>query len=94
VIESLSKGEIRAAGACKGLTVGVTIPGVNCGVYAAYFSSRRNLSQRVGRTIRDATADIANNFYLVAKNTQQEEWLKNMLEDIDKDYIKYLKYEI
>jgi len=93
VIENLSKGKIRAAGACKGLTVGVTIPGVNCGIYAGYFGAKRVLSQRVGRTIRDATADIANNYYLVAKNTQQEEWLKNMLEDIDKEYIKYLDYK-
>ena len=92
IIHDFSKANTGILGACKGLTVGVTLPGVNCGIYSSYFSSRRNASQRIGRTIRDAKADIANNFYLVAKNTQQVEWLKTMLQDVDRKYIK--KFEI
>lgn len=89
VIGSFNNGEIDILGSCKSLTMGVNLTGANVAIYDSYFSSKTNAQQRAGRSRRIATDQKACNIYLVAKDTQMEEWFNNMISWTDREIAKY-----
>lgn len=85
--------EIDQLAVVEALNEGVNIPEVNGAVIVQLSSSKRDLVQRLGRTIRARPGHKAIIWILVTLDTPDEDWFKNAIEPLDKKCIHYLHYK-
>jgi len=85
--------EINQLAVVEALNEGVNLPEVNGAVIVQLSSSKRDLVQRLGRTIRARPGHKAIIWILVTLGTPDEEWFKNAIESLDKNCIHYLHYK-
>ena len=69
------------------ITEGMNITNIEAGIITQLDGKERLFIQKAGRVLR-ADDPIAYIFYY--KNTQDEVYLKNALENIDEKYVKYI----
>jgi superfamily II DNA or RNA helicase len=72
-------GETDILLSAKALNTGVSINRISNAIVSSYSSSKLLAIQTVGRTLRlDESKLMANVYYLVIKNSQEEKWLQNI----------------
>lgn len=74
-------------GSFKKLKQGANIEGLDSIILMSYYGVALDWIQRIGR-LRD-NGEEGDVYILLTKNTQEEIWFSNMLQDFNKDYIKY-----
>ena len=84
IIESFNNKEISNLFAVGMLQEGQNLVDIEAGVIIQLDNVERAFIQKFGRTLR---ADSPKQYIFYYKNTRDEEYLKNVYEEIDKDYI-------
>lgn len=81
--------EINQISCVKRLNEGENLPDLDKAIIVQLNSQEKDLVQRIGRLIRYRKGHKAHILILVAKDTQDEVWLSNALENIDKSIIDF-----
>lgn len=89
IIQNFNDGKINNLFAVGMLQEGVNLNNIEAGVIIQLDGEERTFIQKFGRTLR---ADSPKQYIIYYRATRDEEYLKNALENIDKDYIQV--YEI
>ena len=89
IIDSFNEGNINSLFAVGMLQEGQNLKGIQAGVIVQLDGKERAFIQKFGRSMR-AEDPIQYIFYY--RYTQDEKWMKNVLEGIDQNFIK--EYEI
>ena len=89
IIDSFNEGSINSLFAVGMLQEGQNLKGIQAGVIVQLDGKERAFIQKFGRSMR-AEDPIQYIFYY--RYTQDEKWMKNVLEGIDQNFIK--EYEI
>ena len=76
------------------LSEGVNIPGLKQGIIMHAYGNERKSSQRIGRLLRLNPDEKAIVHILCYKNTVDERWVKEALEDFDQNKIVWRSYDI
>ena len=71
------------------LSEGVNIPNLKEGIIMHAYGNNRKSAQRIGRLLRLNPKDKAIIHVLCYKNTVDEKWIKDALEDLDQNKISY-----
>jgi len=79
--------KVRMLSSVKALNEGFNVPDASLGIVAGSNSTKRTFIQQLGRTVRYQDEKIAIFINLYSPDTQEESWLKNRLEGIDKSTI-------
>lgn len=74
--------EINVLGAFKKLKQGANLPKLDNIIITSYYSSTKDLIQRVGRLRKD-NERIGNVIILLTKGTREQDWFYKMFKDID-----------
>jgi superfamily II DNA or RNA helicase len=85
--DSFEKGKIKTIGSFKKLKQGANLDGLDNCIMMSYYSTSKDLIQRIGR-LRD-NGRKGNIFIILTQGTQEEVWLKKMLEDVQHLNITY-----
>ena len=88
-LEMFKKGEIDILTCVSQLNEGVNIPDLKVGIMLHSYGNERKFSQRLGRLLRLNPDDTAYIHVLCYKNTVDEKWVMQALEDLDQSKIKY-----
>lgn len=88
------KGRITKLSCVLQLNEGVNIPGLKQGIIMHAYGNERKASQRIGRLLRLNPDDKAIVHILCYKNTVDEKWVKEALEDFDQSKIVWRDYDI
>jgi len=91
ILEKFNKGEINHISACQILNEGVNLTECQYGIFANINSSAILQRQRCGRLLRHQKPIIIVPFY---KGTREEEIVKKMFEDYDKNLIQVVRSKI
>lgn len=84
VIDRFNKGEINHLFAVNMLQEGQNLNDIDAGIIVQLDGQERAFVQKFGRTLR---ADSPEQYIFYYKGTRDEEYLENVLEDIDKGYV-------
>jgi len=79
--------KVRILSSVKALNEGFNVPDASIGIIAGSNSTKRTFIQQLGRVVRYQKDKIAIFINLYSPDTQEESWLKNRLEGIDKSTI-------
>lgn len=71
---------------------GDNIPNLDSAIVVQINAKDRRLIQRIGRIVRYRPGHRARIYILIARGTQDEEWLKTATEGLDPSNIRYFKY--
>jgi len=71
------------------LNEGVNIPNLKCGLILHSYGNERKLKQRLGRLLRLNPNDTATIHILCYKDTVDQKWVENALEDLDQNKITW-----
>lgn len=77
MIEDFISGKIKTIHSCKKLDEGFDVPDASVAIILGFDSSEIKSTQRRGRVVRQYENKIAEIFYIVIKDTQEEKWFKN-----------------
>jgi superfamily II DNA or RNA helicase len=77
MIEDFTAGKIKTIHSCKKLDEGFDVPDASVAIILGFDSSEIKSTQRRGRVVRQYENKIAEIFYIVIKDTQEEKWFKN-----------------
>ena len=77
MIEDFAAGKIKTIHSCKKLDEGFDVPDASVAIILGFDSSEIKSTQRRGRVVRQYENKIAEIFYIVIKDTQEEKWFKN-----------------
>lgn len=83
-ITKFNKDKIKHITSCNILDEGINLQNCKVGIYASLNSSERMVKQKLGRLLRHKKPIIIIPYY---KNTRDEELVKKMLEDYNKDLV-------
>ena len=72
------------------LNEGVNIPDLKCGLILHSYGNERKLKQRLGRLLRLNPNDTATVHILCYKDTVDQKWVENALEDLDQSKITWI----
>lgn len=84
---------INRLSAVQSLNVGVNIPNLDNAVIHQVQSKERHLIQRIGRIVRWRKNHKANIYIVYAKDTVDEDWVKNAIININESNIKHISYK-
>jgi len=93
--ENLAKfasGEITRLSAVEQLSEGVTVPNLKHIIIMHSYGNEKKASQKIGRALRLNRDEVASVHILCFKNTIDETWVANSLEDFDISKIKWIKW--
>lgn len=85
--DKFNKSNKGLIGSFKKLKQGANIEGLDSVILMSYYGVALDWIQRIGR-LRD-NGEEGDVYILLTKNTQEEIWFNNMLQDFNKDNIKY-----
>ena len=86
-LKMFKDGEINKLSAVLQLNEGVNIPNLKYGIILHAYGNERKASQRIGRLLRLNPDDVATVHILCYKNTVDEKWVKQSLENFDQSKI-------
>ena len=89
IIDKFNEGEISSLFAVGMLQEGVNLTNIQVGIIIQLDGEERAFIQKFGRTLR---ADTPEQYIIYYKDTRDEEYLNNALENIDTKYIKKADY--
>lgn len=89
-LEDFKKGIINRLSCVLQLNEGVNIPNLKVGIILHAYGNERKASQRIGRLMRLNPKDTAIIHILCYKDTVDEQWVKQALEDYDPSKIKWV----
>lgn len=89
ILDSFNTGKINHITACNMLNEGMNLTNCQIGIYANLNSSETIVKQRTGRLLRHEKPIIIIPYF---KNTRDEELVKLMIEDYNKDLIKIINF--
>lgn len=90
LLQMFDDDEIRELSSVRSLTLGLNIKGANWAIMESYNSSPTDALQRLGRTDRLSTDDVANVVILVPEGTQANEWFNKFSESLDLSEALYI----
>ena len=86
MIEDFISGKIKTLNSCQRLNEGFDCPDASVAIMLGFDSSEIKSIQRKGRVVRKFENKIAEIFYIVIKDTQEEKWFRDSHKK-DHDYI-------
>jgi superfamily II DNA or RNA helicase len=89
-LEQFKLGNISELSCVLQLNEGVNIPDLKRGIILHSYGNERKLRQRLGRLLRLNPDDTSTIDILCYKDTVDETWVKNALEDLDQNKITWL----
>ena len=92
-LEAFKRSEINRLGVVESLNEGHNIPMVDGAVIVQLNSNKRDLVQRIGRTIRFRPGHTAIIWIFVVLDTVDEDWFKKAIEAFDPSKISYTHYK-
>jgi len=88
-LASFIKGDIMKMVAVDQLNEGVNVTGLKEGIIMHAYGNERRASQRIGRMLRLNPSETATVHILCYRNTIDEQWVRQALEDFDQSKIYY-----
>jgi len=88
-LELFSDGRIDKLSCVLQLSEGVTIPKLKAGIIMHAYGNERKTAQRIGRLLRLNPTETATCHILCYKNTQDETWVNNAIQDFDQSKVLY-----
>lgn len=89
-LQQFKEGNISELSCVLQLNEGVNIPNLKRGIILHSYGNERKLRQRLGRLLRLNPDDTSTIDILCYKNTVDETWVKNALEDLDQNKITWI----
>ena len=93
-LELFKNGSINTLSTVHQLSEGVNIPNLKQGIIMHAYGNERKSAQRIGRLLRLNPDDTAVVHILCYKNTMDEYWVKEALENFDKNKITYKTFNV
>ena len=93
-LEMFKSGLINQLSSVMQLNEGVNIPELKQGIIMHSYGNERKSSQRIGRLLRLNPDDTAIVHILCYKNTIDEKWVKDALEEFDQSKITWIDFKI
>ncbi|HPP18463.1 MAG TPA: DEAD/DEAH box helicase family protein [Candidatus Dojkabacteria bacterium] len=90
-LERFKRGDILDLACVLQLNEGVNIPNLRTGIIMHAYGNERKASQRIGRLMRLNPKEKSTIHILCYKDTVDETWVKNALEDYDQSKITWTK---
>lgn len=87
--QDFKDGKIMRLGAVTTIAEGVNIPALDTGFVVQAMSKSLHMVQRTGRLLRKDTDKVATVIVLSLDGTQDEKWVRNALQDFDREKIKH-----
>ncbi len=84
--------EINRLYCVKAVNEGHNFPSVDKGIIEQIDSNDKNLTQRIGRTIRFRPGHEALLYIVVAEGTQDAVWAEKALSNVDKNKVEYIRF--
>ena len=88
------EGESDLLGVVDTINEGVNLPDVDCVIIEQLNSQAREFIQRIGRGLRYREGHQTKIYIIVSKGTQDEQWMREAIEQIPQDKIKYVTFKI
>jgi superfamily II DNA or RNA helicase len=88
-LEKFKKGEVLDLACVLQLNEGINIPYLRSGIILHAYGNERKSSQRIGRLLRLNPKDKSTIHILCYKDSVDETWVRNALEDYDKSKIEW-----
>ena len=88
-LEMFSDGRINTLSCVLQLSEGVNIPNLKQGIILHAYGNERKSAQRIGRLLRLNPEDTSVCHILCYKDTIDETWVSNALEEFDQTKIRY-----
>ncbi len=88
-LELFSDGRIDKLSCVLQLSEGITIPKLKAGIIMHAYGNERKTAQRIGRLLRLNPTETATCHILCYKNTQDETWVNNAIQDFDQSKVLY-----
>ncbi len=89
-LDWFKEGKITKLSCVLQLNEGVNIPNLKCGLILHSYGNERKLKQRLGRLLRLNPDDKATVHILCYKDTVDEKWVEEALEDLDQSKITWI----
>ncbi len=89
-LDWFKEGKITKLSCVLQLNEGVNIPNLKCGLILHSYGNERKLKQRLGRLLRLNPDDKATVHILCYKDTVDEKWVEEALEDLDQNKITWI----
>lgn len=93
-LELFKQGKIQEMSCVLQLSEGVTVPDLKTSVILHAYGNERKFMQRFGRCLRLSPDETASIHVLCYKDTVDETWVANALEDLDRDKIRYVDHTL
>ena len=89
-LQWFKEGKITKLSCVLQLNEGVNIPNLKCGLILHSYGNERKLKQRLGRLLRLNPDDTATVHILCYKDTVDQNWVEEALEDLDQSKITWI----
>lgn len=89
-LEKFQNDEISRLAVVNALNEGVSVPGIQSGIFSNYIKAYRQVIQRIGRILRRKDGLPANIFFVYAQNTREEEIVKELLKSLNASKVFYI----
>ena len=89
-LQWFKEGKITKLSCVLQLNEGVNIPNLKCGLILHSYGNERKLKQRLGRLLRLNPDDTATIHILCYKDTVDQKWVQEALEDLDENKITWI----
>jgi len=83
LLHMFDSGNIKELSAVRSLSLGLNLVGANWAILESFNSSSTDILQKMGRTNRLDTNEVANIVIIVPVETQSETWFNKFIEDIN-----------
>lgn len=92
LLNKFSTGEIKRLSAVEQLSEGINIPNLKQILIMHSYGNEKKASQKIGRALRLNRDEVASVHILCYRNTIDETWVSNALEDFDESKIKWVDW--